>query len=111
MKIDILLLAGGLLALVVAALSERMRRIPVSEPLLGLLAGILLGPAVAGVLPVASFVEDHTWVHTATRILLAISVIRSPCATHSVGPASPPGRPPALPARHTLCMSDRVSPP
>ena len=75
MKIDILLLAGGLLALVVAGLSERMRRIPVSEPLLGLLAGVLLGPAVADVLPVAPFVEDHTWVHTTTRILLAISVM------------------------------------
>ena len=75
MKIDILLLAGGLLAVVVAALSERMRRIPVSEPLLALLAGILLGPSVMGALQVTPFVEDHTWVHTATRLLLAISVM------------------------------------
>ena len=35
MEIDVLLLAGGVLALVVAALSDRMRRLPVSEPLLG----------------------------------------------------------------------------
>jgi NhaP-type Na+/H+ or K+/H+ antiporter len=73
--IDVVLLAGGLLAVGVAALSTRMRRLPLSEPLLGLVAGIALGPAVAGVLDVAPMTEDHTWLHTATRILLAISVM------------------------------------
>jgi hypothetical protein len=38
MTTDLVLLAGGLLGLGVAALSERLRRLPVSEPLLGLLA-------------------------------------------------------------------------
>jgi sodium/hydrogen antiporter len=75
MTTDLVLLAGGLLGLGVAALSERLRRLPVSEPLLGLLAGILLGPSVAGVLDVRPLTEDHTWLHTATRILLAISVM------------------------------------
>ena len=75
MIIDVVLAAGGLIGLVVAALSSRMRRLPVSEPLLGLLAGILLGPAVSGVLDVTPLTEDHTWLHTATRILLAISVM------------------------------------
>lgn len=75
MTIDLLLLAGGILAIGVAALSTRLRRLPVSEPLLGLLVGVVLGPAVAGVLPLAPLTEDHTWTHTATRLLLAISVM------------------------------------
>ena len=50
MRVDLVLLAGGLLGLGVAALSERLRRLPLSEPLLGLLAGIALGPSVAGLL-------------------------------------------------------------
>ncbi len=75
MTIDLVLLAAGMLALGVAALSERLRRLPVSEPLLGLAAGIMLGPTVTGLLPVAPLVDDHAWLHSATRILLAISVM------------------------------------
>src|SRR3712207_9005865 len=45
------------------------------EPLLGLLTGIVLGPAVAGLLDVRPRTEDSAWLHTATRILLAISVM------------------------------------
>ena len=75
MTIDLILLVGGLIAVGVAALSERLRRLPLSEPLLGLVAGILLGPSVAGLLDVRPLTEDHTWLHTATRLLLAISVM------------------------------------
>jgi sodium/hydrogen antiporter len=75
MTIDILLLAGGLLAVAVAALSSRLRRLPISEPLVGLLVGVALGPAVIGVLDVAPLTEDTTWAHTTTRLLLAISVM------------------------------------
>ncbi|SOD98119.1 cation:proton antiporter domain-containing protein [Blastococcus haudaquaticus] len=73
--IDIILLAAGALGLVVAALSERMRRLPVSEPVLAMTAGVLLGPAVAGVLDLRPLTDDHTWLHPATRILLAVSVM------------------------------------
>ena len=75
MTIDVLLLTGGLLAVGVAAMSSRLRRLPVSEPLVGLLVGIALGPAVTGVLDVAPLTEDTTWAHTTTRLLLAISVM------------------------------------
>ncbi|SOC50232.1 sodium/proton antiporter, CPA1 family [Blastococcus aggregatus] len=75
MTIDVLLLTGGLLAIGVAALSGRLRRLPVSEPLIGLVIGVLIGPAVLDVLPVAPMTEDQTWLHTATRLLLAISVM------------------------------------
>lgn len=75
MTIDVLLLTAGLLGIGVAALSSRLRRLPVSEPLIGLLIGVLIGPAVLDVLPVEPMTEDQTWLHTATRLLLAISVM------------------------------------
>ncbi len=75
MTIDVLLLAGGLLAIGVAALSTRLRRLPVSEPLIGLLVGVAIGPAALDLLPVAPVTEDQTWLHTATRLLLAVSVM------------------------------------
>jgi len=75
MTTDVLLLAGGLLAIGVAALSSRLRRLPVSEPLVGLLVGIVVGPQLLDVLPVAPMTEDQTWLHTATRLLLAVSVM------------------------------------
>ncbi|SFF86410.1 cation:proton antiporter [Blastococcus tunisiensis] len=73
--IDILLVGAGVLGLVVAALSERLRRLPLSEPVLALVAGVLLGPAVTGVLDLRPVTEDSTWLHSATRALLAISVM------------------------------------
>ena len=75
MKLDLLLVAGGILGIGIAALSARLRRLPLSEPLVGLVVGIALGPALLGLLPVAPLTEDHTWTHTATRLLLAISVM------------------------------------
>ena len=75
MVIDVVLAAAGVLALVLAALSERIRRLPLSEPLLALGVGVLLGPQVTGVLDLAPLTEDHAWLHTAARLLLAISVM------------------------------------
>jgi NhaP-type Na+/H+ or K+/H+ antiporter len=73
--IDVLLLGAGVLALVVAALSGRLRRLPVSEPVLALGLGILLGPELLGVLTLPPLTEESAWLHTATRVLLAISVM------------------------------------
>ncbi|PRC62011.1 sodium:proton exchanger, partial [Mycobacterium sp. ITM-2017-0098] len=44
MELDVVLSVVGLLGVVVASVSAKMRSLPVSEPLLGLLAGIVLGP-------------------------------------------------------------------
>ena len=73
--LDLLLVTVGLLGLVVAALSERLRHYPVSEPLLGLLAGVLLGPQVLGALDLPSLTETHDQMHEGTRVLLAVSVM------------------------------------
>ncbi|MCA0145368.1 cation:proton antiporter [Blastococcus sp. LR1] len=75
MLIDVVLAVSGLLGLAVAALSDRLRRWPVSAPVMGLACGILLGPEVTGVLVIPPVTEDTAWVHTAARLLLAISVM------------------------------------
>ncbi len=74
MTLDVLLVGVGLLGVLVAALSARIRQLPVSEPLLALLVGVLLGPQVADVLPLPPITSSHATVHEATRVLLAISV-------------------------------------
>ena len=63
MGTDVLLTVIGVLGVGVAALSAKMRRLPISEPLLGLAGGVLIGPQVLDV------------VHEISRILLAVSVM------------------------------------
>jgi NhaP-type Na+/H+ or K+/H+ antiporter len=75
MALDLLLTTVGVLGIVVAALSARMRRLPVSEPILGLLAGVLLGPRAADLLHVPELTLDHALVHEVARVLLAVSVM------------------------------------
>ncbi|WP_409330375.1 cation:proton antiporter [Trujillonella humicola] len=75
MLIDLLLTAAGALGIAVAALSGRLRRWPVSEPVLALAVGVVLGPALTGVLDVPPLTADSTWLHTAARLLLAVSVM------------------------------------
>jgi NhaP-type Na+/H+ or K+/H+ antiporter len=75
MLLDLLLVAVGALGLVVAALSSTMRRLPVSEPLLAVVLGVLLGPQVAGLLELPTLTDDPVLLHDATRVLLAVSVM------------------------------------
>ncbi|WP_433544412.1 cation:proton antiporter (plasmid) [Streptomyces sp. CA-294286] len=72
---DILLTVAGALALVVAAFSAAVQRLPLSGPLLALLTGILFGPAVLGVIDLPTVVEGHEELHEVSRILLAVSVM------------------------------------
>jgi hypothetical protein len=46
MTLDVLLITTGALGVLVDALSARIRRLPVSEPLLALVVVVLLGPWV-----------------------------------------------------------------
>ncbi|MFH0241292.1 cation:proton antiporter [Streptomyces sp. HK10] len=73
--LDKLLTVTAALALVVAVLSARIQRAPLSGPLLALLAGIVLGPEVLGVLDLPTVVEGHKELHEASRLLLAVSVM------------------------------------
>lgn len=74
MSLDVLLVAVGALGVLVAALSARIRSLPVSEPLLALLLGVLVGPEVTGLLDVSPVTVEHGAVHEATRVLLVVSV-------------------------------------
>ena len=73
--LDVLLTVVGALALVVAALSGRIERAPLSGPLLAVLTGILFGPEVLGVIDLPTVVEGHAELHEASRLLLAVSVM------------------------------------
>lgn len=74
MTLDVLLVAVGVLGVAIAALSSRLRRSLVSEPLLALLGGVLLGPQVLGALSIPPITTGHATMHEAARVLLAISV-------------------------------------
>lgn len=75
MTLDVLLVTVGGLGLVVAALSEKVRLMPFSEPLLALLAGVLLGREVTGFLPLPPLTAEHAPLHEGTRLLIAVSVM------------------------------------
>ncbi|WP_149361419.1 cation:proton antiporter domain-containing protein [Lolliginicoccus suaedae] len=75
MSIDIVLAAVGILGMLVATISARMRRLPLSEPLLALVVGVLLGPAVLGALPIKPLTSEQAFLHDASGVLLAISVM------------------------------------
>ncbi|UVE94754.1 cation:proton antiporter [Dietzia sp. B32] len=73
--LDVLLAIVGALGVVIVAFSARLRHWPVTEPLLALAAGIVLGPAVLGVFDVPDIVAEHSTLHHGAEILLAISVM------------------------------------
>ncbi|WP_460796152.1 cation:proton antiporter domain-containing protein [Nocardioides pacificus] len=75
MDLNLLLVSVGALGLLVAALSARLRRLPLSEPLLALILGIALGREVTGALDLAPLTAEHASLHEGTRILLAVSVM------------------------------------
>ncbi len=66
--------AVGSLAVVLAALSSRIRSLPVSEPLLALVLGVLVGPAVFGWVAVPEG-ERSSLLLEVGRGLLAVSLI------------------------------------
>lgn len=75
MKTDLLLTSVGILGVIVAALSAKMRRLPVSEPLLGLAAGALIGSQLLDVFHMAPLTTEHSLLHEVSRVLLAVSVM------------------------------------
>ncbi|KUH94765.1 sodium:proton exchanger [Mycolicibacterium acapulense] len=75
MKTDLLLTTVGVLGVIVAALSAKMRRLPISEPLLGLVAGALIGSQLLDVFHMAPLTSEHSLLHEVSRVLLAVSVM------------------------------------
>lgn len=73
--IDVLLVATGALAVAVVAVSRLIRSWPVSEPLIAVLVGVVLGPQVTGALDVPPLTQEWKHLHEASRLLLALSVV------------------------------------
>ncbi|MFZ4156874.1 cation:proton antiporter [Streptomyces griseoincarnatus] len=73
--LNVLLTVVGALGLVVAALSGRLRHLPLSAPLLALLTGMVLGPEALGAVDLPTVVEGHKDLHEVSRLLLAVSVM------------------------------------
>ncbi|MFD0336309.1 putative sulfate exporter family transporter [Streptomyces erythrogriseus] len=73
--LNVLLTVVGALGLVVAALSGRLRHLPLSAPLLALLTGMVLGPEALGAVDLPTVVEGHEDLHEVSRLLLAVSVM------------------------------------
>jgi len=73
--LNIALLAIGGLVLVIGLLSDPLKRSLLSLPMIGLLAGILLGPGVSGLLDVAEWGDEHVILEQAARLTLAISLM------------------------------------
>lgn len=69
-----LLVVGGLI-LVIGLLSGLVRRSLLSEPLVALLVGVLLGPLALGVLDVARWGSQETILEQAARLTLAIGLM------------------------------------
>lgn len=64
----------GTLAVVLAALANRVRRLPISEPLLALLLGVLVGPRMLGLIDVPEDQRSVLLLEVA-RVLLAVSLM------------------------------------
>lgn len=72
-EIVVLVVAG--LGLAVAAVSQRMDALPLSWPLLGLVAGVLAGPEVVGLVDVGVVGEGGAVLREVALVLLAVSMM------------------------------------
>jgi sodium/hydrogen antiporter len=85
--LDVWLVVAAGLGVGVAAVSRRLDELPLSEPLLGLLAGMLLGPRLLDVLALPTGGELEI-LHLASRLTLAVALmavaLRYPFATMRV---------------------------
>ena len=73
--LNIALLTIGGLVLVIGLLSDPLKRSLLSLPMIWLLAGVLLGPGVSGLLDVAKWGDEHVILEQAARVTLAISLM------------------------------------
>ena len=66
--------AAGALALGLSLVSHRMRQLPLSEPLLALLLGVVLGPVALGLVELTDTARDAVLLE-GSRLIVAVSVM------------------------------------
>lgn len=71
---DVVMVVAGVVALLVAALLGHLQRWSISPPMLGLVAGVLVGPEVLGALTIAE-AEQVRVMQVAARLLLAVALM------------------------------------
>jgi NhaP-type Na+/H+ or K+/H+ antiporter len=74
-QLNIALAAIGGLVLILGLVSEPIRRTYISTPIIALLLGILLSPAVLGLLDVASWGKQETILEEAACLTIAIGLM------------------------------------
>ncbi len=74
-ELNIALAVVGGSVLILGLLSGLIRRSILSEPLVALLVGVLLGPAALGLLEPAGWGSQETILEQAARLTLAISLM------------------------------------
>lgn len=69
------LAVAGALLLGLGLLSKRLEHLPLSPPLVALLAGVALGPAALGWLEPSSWGDEHRLLEEAARLTIAVGVM------------------------------------
>lgn len=72
MTLDAGLVAIGALGVAVVLTSRAIRHLPISEPLVALVFGVVLGPEVLGI---AEFVEGTTLLHSVSELGMAVALM------------------------------------
>lgn len=72
MTLDAGLVAIGALGIIVVLCSRAVRHLPVSEALVALVVGVLLGPEVTGI---AEFPEGTTLLHSVSELVMAVALM------------------------------------
>lgn len=72
--LNVILATVGLLAMAVGASSRLLRELPITPPLLGLAAGVVVGPALLGMVTIIQPDQPQV-METATRLLLAVALM------------------------------------
>lgn len=72
--LEVMLATVGVLAVGVGATSKLLRKLPISPPLLGLVAGVVIGPELLGAAEI-SLSEQPPAMETASRLLLAVALM------------------------------------
>ncbi len=87
-ELNVALTVVGGLVVVLGLLSGSIRRSLLSEPLVALLVGVLLGPAVLGLLDPAGWGSRETILEQAARLTLAISLMGVAFASRRGSPSA-----------------------